>query len=105
MTTTKGSCSEWKAWHDSQPTGPATLHVTGKCTFPTGGYSVQLKPHVPQGINPKIYIMDKVVHVPTGNVTHIVSHVDVKYSEKTTTVYSEIYILPDEVHVPVREAS
>ena len=56
MTTkSEGRCGDWKAWHDNQPPGPKTLYVTGKCTFNTGGYSVQLKPHEPQGINPAIY--------------------------------------------------
>jgi len=99
----KGSCSGWKAWHDNQPPGPATLHVIGKCTFPTSGYSVELKRHEPQGINPQIYILDKIVHTPTGNVSQIVTDVDVKYIEKTKAKYSEVHILPDDVHVPVQE--
>src|SRR5205823_8319876 len=39
----KRYCSNWVAWHDSQPTKKATLHVKGDCTFPTTGYTVKLK--------------------------------------------------------------
>jgi hypothetical protein len=104
MTADQGKCSEWKAWHDTQPPGPKTLYVTGKCTFPDGGYSVELKPHQPQGINPKIYLMDRIVREPTGKVDHIVTTLDVNYTEKTDATYSEVHILPD-THVPVKEVS
>jgi hypothetical protein len=100
--TSQSSCTDWKAWHDNQPPGPATLHVIGKCAFPDSGYTVELKPHEPQGINPGIYLLDKIVNVPT-HVSHHPSTLDVKYSEKTTVKYSEVHILPDDVHVPVKE--
>ena len=103
MMANKGTCSGWKAWHDNQPPGPATLHVTGKCTFPTGGYSVELKSHQPQGINPVIYLLDKIVHEPTGNVNQLVTTVDVKFSEKNKAKYSEVHILPDDVQITVEE--
>jgi hypothetical protein len=97
------NCGDWKAWHDVQPPGPKTLHVTGKCTFPTGGYTVQLRPHEPQGINPGIYLLDKIVNSPTGMANQVVTTVDVHYSEKTDAIYTEVQIIPDNVHVPVKE--
>jgi hypothetical protein len=33
----------WKAWHDKQPPGPGTLYVTGEGSFPTSGYTVELR--------------------------------------------------------------
>jgi hypothetical protein len=101
----KGSCSGWKAWHNNQPPGPATLYVTGKCTFPTGGYAVELKRHELQGINPNINLLDRIVHEPRGAVTQLETTIDVKYSEKTNFKYSEVYIFPDGVQVPVQEVS
>jgi hypothetical protein len=103
--TSKGSCSGWKAWHDNQPPGPATLHVAGECTFPTTGYSVELKPHTPQGINPSIYLMDRIVQEPSGNVGQKVTVVKVHYREVTNAKYSEIHIVTDDVHIPVKEVS
>jgi len=105
MEAPQGKCSDWKAWHDNQPPRPPTLYVTGKGIFPTGGYSVELKPHAPQGINPEIYLMDKIVHRPTGPVPQVITVVNVRYREKTDTHYTEVHILPDDVHVPVEEVS
>lgn len=96
-------CSGWKAWHDLQPPGPATLHVTGMCQFPTSGYSVELRPAKPQGINKDIYLMDKIVHKPEGPSADVITNVKVHYSEKTNTKYTEIHIRPDGVKVPVEE--
>jgi len=100
---TDGKCSDWKSWHDFQPPGPATLYVTGKCTFPTNGYSVELKPHLPPGINPEIYILDKIVHKPSGPANDVITAVEVRYTEKTNTHYREVHILPDNVHLKVEE--
>jgi hypothetical protein len=99
----EGECSDWKAWHDSQPVSPPKLFVTGKCTFPTSGYSVELKPHIPPGINPQIYILDKVVRKPSGPVTDVITTVKVRYEEETKAHHTEVHILPDDVHVPVEE--
>lgn len=101
--TIAGKCSGWQAWHDRMPGGPATLHVKGECTFPTSGYKVKLVPHVPQGINPTIYILDRVVQVPTGVVSQIVTTLKVEYEEKTNAHYQEVYIEPDGVTIPVKE--
>jgi hypothetical protein len=48
-------CSDWSAVHDRRPPGPAVLLVRGKCRFPISGFSVKLKRHEPQGINPGIF--------------------------------------------------
>jgi hypothetical protein len=85
------------------PGGPATLHVQGECTFPTSGYKVELVPHVPQGINPAIYILDRVVQVPTGIVSQMVTTEKVQYEEKTNAIYREVRIEPDGVTIPVKE--
>ena len=99
----KSPCADWKAWHDRQPGHPATLHVTGECTFNTSGYSVELRPASPQGINPKIYILDRIVHAPTGAVLQVITKVPVHYVEQSKAVYTEATILPDGVTVPVKE--
>lgn len=97
------TCSGWKAWHNRMPGGPATLHVTGECTFPTSGHTVKLVPHVPQGINSGIYILDRVVQTPTGEVEKHFTTEHVKYEEKTSAIYQEVQIEPDGVTIPVKE--
>jgi hypothetical protein len=102
----EAKCTEWKAWHDRQPGHAATLHVIGQCTFPTSGFSVELRPQVPPGINPTIYILDRIVHSPTDPVTNPrITTVPVHYTEQTEKKYKSIQILPDQVEVPVKEVS
>ena len=97
----KADCFDWYASHDHMPPGPKTLHVRGKCTFPTDGYSVELKPADPQGINPKIYILEKIVHKPTGNVAQVETVEEVTYDEETDQEYDQVEIRPDGVFIDV----
>ena len=100
-----GKCTDWEAWHDRMPGGPATLHVTGKCEFPTDGYSVELRPVEPQGINPAVYMLERIVHEPTGPVPEVITTEDVHYTEHTESRYTHVHILPDNVTVEVKEVS
>jgi hypothetical protein len=97
----KDDCFDWYASHDHMPPGPKTLHVTGKCKFPTEGYSVELRPADPQGINPKIYILEKIIHAPTGSVVQVETVVDVQYDEKTDQEYEQVEIRPDNTIIDV----
>lgn len=98
-------CSDWHAWHDRMPGKNPKLHVVGVCTFPTSGYSVELRPHHPQGINPSIYMLDKVVHKPDGPVLQVVTEVPVHYREQTSAKYTQVQIQPDNEIVDVQEVS
>lgn len=98
-----GTCGKWTAIHDFMPPGPARLRVHGVCTFPTPGFKVTLKRHVPQGINPAILILDKTVKRPTGIEPQIVTKVDVKFEARTNTHYTGVTILPDGVQIKVKE--
>lgn len=98
-----GSCSGWTAWHDRMPGSAPTLHVTGKCVFPTSGYKVMLAHHGPQGINPAILILDRIVQPPAGKVSQAVTTVEVQYTEETKAVYTNVTILPDDITIPVKE--
>jgi hypothetical protein len=97
-----GKCGKWKAIHDFMPPGPARLSVTGVCTFPTPGFKVTLKRHVPQGINPAILLLDKTVKRPTGIEPQIVTQVAVKFEARTNTRYTTVSILPDGVQIKVQ---
>jgi hypothetical protein len=95
------NCSNWYASHDHMPPGPKTLHVSGECEFPTPGYTVELNPAVPQGINPKIYILVKTVHKPKGPEPDVLTTVQVRYNEQTDTEYDQVQIEPDGVLIKV----
>jgi hypothetical protein len=105
QTTETGKCTEWAAWHDRMPGGPATLHVTGKCTFPKAGYVVTLRRHVPPGLNQTILLLDKEVTPPEGAVAQVETTVEVHYREETDEKFKQVTILPDNVTVDVQEVS
>jgi len=87
-----GTCHDWQAIHDLMPGHPAKLTVTGTCTFPTPGYEVQLRPSVPQGINPRDLLLDKIVTPPTGIVPQVVTDVEVRYEDITDVMYETVTI-------------
>jgi hypothetical protein len=100
-------CGDWYAWHDRMPGKKQTLHVVGRCAFPTAGYSVELQPANPQGINPSIYLLNKVVHSPTAGdqTTKDPFIVNIHYREETRAVYTHVQIMPDNTAVTVQEVS
>lgn len=100
-----GKCGGWKARLNIMPPGTPTLHVTGKCVFPTHGFKVTLKKAVPQGINPAILLLLKVVKRPTGFVIQTPQTVIVTYKLKTKTRYKQVTILPDLTTINVQIVS
>jgi hypothetical protein len=95
-------CSDWKATHDFMPgTQSPTLRVTGKCTFPTDGYSVRLERAEPQGINPAVLLLDRIVTPPPGAAAQLVSEEVVNYSEETRFTYTGVMIQPGGPLIPV----
>ena len=101
----KTNCKWWTAIHDFMPPEPARLTVRGECTFPTPGYKVVLKKAIPQGINPAILLLNKMVTPPTGIEPQIVTTIPVEYYEVTDVHYSDVDILPDNVKIPVEEVT
>jgi Domain of unknown function (DUF6438) len=67
-----GTCQDWAAFHDHMPPGPSVLRVQGTCRFDTAGYSVELRRHEPQGINPRDLLLDRIVTPPDGPVAQVV---------------------------------
>ncbi len=98
-----GNCRDWSAWHDHEPPGPPVLHVRGECEFPTAGYSVELRRHVPQGINPRDLLLDLIVHEPSGPAADVITVVEARYREETDVEHDTVTILPDGPSIPVEE--
>jgi hypothetical protein len=96
------NCGDWSAWHDFMPARPPTLYVVGLCTFPTPGYTVVLKKAFPPGLNPAILILDRVVTPPTDPQPERIDLVDVRFAERTSTEYDQVYIRPDGVLLGVQ---
>jgi hypothetical protein len=104
MNEKKSNCSDWSAIHDFMPPRPAHLSVKGKCTFPTTGYTVTLKKKVPQGINPLILLLDKLVTPPVGPAADVVTTIPVVYEEVTNVRYTEVEI-SDSTKIKVEDVS
>lgn len=85
-------CGEWKAWHDWMPGGPPTLHVVGKCCFPTAGWTVALQRREAQGFNSTILMLDLVVTRPAGLVAQVLTELDVSWIEETDTHYDQVSV-------------
>jgi hypothetical protein len=98
-----GVCRDWHAVHDHQPLGSAVLRVTGTCRFDTAGWSVELRRHEPQGINPRDLLLDRVVREPQGPAAQVITDVKVRYEEQTDFEYETVTILPDGPSVPVED--
>ncbi len=100
----QGTCRDWVAIHDLMPGHPAKLTVTGTCTFPTEGFKVELRPSVPQGINPLDLLLDKIVTPPSGVVAQVVTDVEARYEEITDVRYETVTIQPGGPTVKVENA-
>lgn len=57
---------DFHAIENRMPPGPTSFYVVGTVVFPTLGYEVALEPAAPQGINPRILILDLLVTPPSG---------------------------------------
>jgi hypothetical protein len=93
-------CSGWSATFYSNK-----LKVHGECTFPTPGFKVTLKKKEPQGINPKILLLEKTVVAPTGIEPDHVVTLPVNFEEHTTVQYEEVQILPDGTTIKLKHAA
>jgi hypothetical protein len=66
--------------------------VSGTCTLPSTGFTVELRPHTPASPDPKILVLDAIVHAPTIPIRYGRTDVPVRYGSpyvhpKTGTLY------------------
>ena len=98
-------CGKWTAFHDFMPPRVPTLRVTGECITPTPGYRIRLEPAEPQGINPRILLLRKIVTPATGMRPQVLTKVEVRYSKRTRTEYTTVTILPDGANIRVKKVT
>ena len=100
----------FKAWIDTMP-GPGSqkkLIVIGKAEVPTGGWTGSMRRANPQGINPKILIVDVTLQKPSGPAPDVISKIDLRYEEAPPQVdYSNVTVRYDneEFTIPVGATS
>ena len=105
----EGQFFDWHAWHDHEPPGPATLRVTGKCTFRTTGYGVKLRRSELQENNPwpGNLLLELIVEAPPPG-THVgqgFTTLDVRYKEETDVEYETVTILSGSVTTRVEDVT
>ena len=94
---------DWYAWNDTMPPKPNTFHVVGEVQVPNPGVDVLLVPRTPQGINPKILLLNLILVQRSGLWPHLVVWKRAHY-EKVNADYESVQIFSgDEViaDVPV----
>lgn len=94
-------CHGWAARQLRRHPDSRPIWVRGQCEVPAAGYSIELKRHEPQGTNPEVLLLERVVHEPTGRSAQVITVVDAEYFEEVTDNYESVTILPDGVSVPV----
>lgn len=95
-------CRQWEAFHDFMPGRRPTLRVSGVCRTPTPGYRIRLVVAEPQGINPKILLLEKVVTPPKKPQPDVITTVEVRFSKRTRVEYTHVTILPDGKTIKVK---
>lgn len=78
--------SDWYAWLNRMPPGPASFHVTGVVYLPTPGYDARLVLASPQGINPEELILQLEVMPRPGVWPQVITPVSVRYDQSPAGV-------------------
>lgn len=82
----------WKATQNRQPLPPYETRVTGKPMMPTPSHKPVLSKAAPQGINPRILILELSAVAPTTPTTEVITPVVVEYDEKGTQEFDQVTI-------------
>ncbi|HVL31146.1 MAG TPA: hypothetical protein VM299_02860 [Solirubrobacteraceae bacterium] len=93
-----GRCKDWRA---QQPQGAGRIMVRGWCTFPTSGWSMELRRKEPQGVNSRDLLLERIVTLAEGYQAQVVKAIEAQYVEETDAEYDTVTILPDGGTIPV----
>ncbi len=84
----------WYAWYNTMPPGPTLLIAIGDVQVGNPGVLAILKSHVPQGINPKILLLDLTLVQKPGQWPQIVTTAHAWYHEQAQVgTYASVSIL------------
>jgi hypothetical protein len=89
---------KWSVWEDREPPNPPiTLHVAGEVETPATNIVPRLTRRAPQGINPKILMLDLSLEDTGGPGEQVVSYLPVKYEEEVELgQHSQVQIMWEE---------
>jgi len=97
-----GRCKDWRAL---QPPGVGKLMVRGWCTFPSSGWSMELRRKEPQGTNPADLELERVVNLAEGPQASFIKAIEVEYVEETEIAFETVTILPDGPTIEVEKGA
>lgn len=83
--------SSWYAWNNLMPPKPDDFHVIGQVEVPNPGVEALLSERVPQGINPKILLLDLVLLQKPGVWPRIITTKEARF-DKTNVTYSNVEV-------------
>ena len=90
------STKDWNAWINMFPPAPAVLHVHGQVEVPNPGVEALLRKRVPQGINPKVLLLDLILVQRPGIWPEIITLVPAQYHELVDGAqYDQVQIFCD----------
>jgi hypothetical protein len=95
-----GRCKDWKA---VQAPGAGKIVVTGWCTFPGSGWTMELVRR--DSDDPTELVLERVVAFDEARQARTVKAVDAHYLEDTETEYETVTILPDGPTIEVLKGS
>lgn len=99
--------TDWYAWVNRMPPGPASFHVTGTVVLPSPGYDVALRVAAPQGINPRQLILCLEVTAKPGFWPQVITTQSVRFDLPSYNgSYGSVLVREpdgDTVHVDIDE--
>jgi hypothetical protein len=95
----------WQAWRFHNPDGESVLLVTGLCIVETDGYTAFLRRVEPQGYNPDILLLEKVITPPFGpDLPSPFPHtIEIRFEDRVHVHYTHVQIVSDYVTLAVRD--
>jgi hypothetical protein len=91
-----GKCRDWRAL-----LGPGVVVVDVWVTFPSAGWTMELRKAEDQGDDPAQLILERVVTYPEGYQPPVTRGLEIHWEEPTETEYKTVTILPDELTLEV----
>jgi hypothetical protein len=91
-----GKCKDWRAL-----LGPGVVVVDCWATFPTAGWSMELRRAEEQGDDPDVLILERHVGFPEGYQPPVIRGMDVHWEEQTDVEYKRVRIIPDDIELEV----
>jgi hypothetical protein len=97
-----GSHEGWSAIVDTMPPEKPRLRVTGTAECTTTGYKdVHLVEHHPQGINPRVLLLELKWTAPTGIGGDVVTPHVVRFDKNPSPIYEEVEIVNCDLKIEV----